>query len=66
MKLPEQVAMVCPMCCAPADLQGTGYNKSATHHRFLLYCHTCHASVIMDVCRNPPKLEELHSKDKSC
>jgi hypothetical protein len=57
MILPEKVAMVCPMCRSPADLQGTGTNKSATHYRFLLYCHACYASVIMDVCRNPPKHE---------
>jgi hypothetical protein len=54
MILPEPVAMVCPICRKPSDLQGTGYNKSGTHHRFCLYCHECHASVVMDVCRNPP------------
>ena len=51
MILPKSTAMVCPICEKPADQQATGLNQSGTHYRFCLYCHECHASVIMDVSR---------------
>lgn len=57
MKLPPQVAMVCPLCQKPADLQGTG--RGADHHLFHLYCHECATKIEVQVRIRPHTMNEI-------
>lgn len=50
-RLPDSVAMTCPICHKAMLLEGTGFNSTKTHHRFCLSCAACQATVVMDVLR---------------